>query len=269
MQRRLVLMNWIGKLGDHTLGRLRTVNHLVSVIWAVLCFSVHPYAWPRTVKNVLARQILFTGYEAVRFISTIALMVGISIVVQTQVWLNAVGQSGLLGPVLVMVIVREVGPLLANFVVIGRSGTAIATELANMNVNGEVRVLDALGLDPFTYLVIPRVLGVALSVFCLTVVFVVVSFVSGYVFGVLMGSTAGDPLKFLNSVLKSISPADVFNLLAKTFIPGLLTGAICCVEGLSVSASVTEVPQAATRAVVRSITSLFVTSALVSLLTYL
>ena len=262
-------MSWVGQLGERTLARLKALNYLVAIVWAVLLFSLRRAAWPRTVRNVLARQILFTGFEAVSFVSVIALMVGISVVVQTQVWLTAVGQSALLGPVLVMVVVREVGPLLANFVVIGRSGTAIATELANMNVNGEVRVLDALGLDPFTYLVVPRVIGVAVSIFCLTIVFIVVSFFSGFMFGVLMGSAGGDPVMFTNSVLKSVSPADVFNLLAKTLVPGLLTGAICCVEGLSVSTAITEVPQAATRAVVRSITSLFVTSALVSLLTYL
>jgi len=141
--------------------------------------------------------------------------------------------------------------------------------LGNMNVHGEVRVLDAQGLDPFTYLVIPRVLGVALSVFCLTIVFVVVSFISGYLSGLLLGAGSGRPGVFFSSVIGAISPSDVFNLLAKTWIPGLLTGAICCVEGLSISAAMTEVPQAATRAVVHSITALFITSALVSLLTYL
>jgi phospholipid/cholesterol/gamma-HCH transport system permease protein len=256
-------------VGAETRRRAGVLTHLLAVAWSVLCVSVHARAWPRTVRNVLARQILFTGYEAVTFVATVAVMVGLSVVLQTQLWLNRLGQSALLGPVLVMVVVREVGPLLANFIVIGRSGTAIATELGNMNVNGEVRVLDAQGLDPFTYLIIPRVLGVAISVFCLTVVFVVVSFISGYLSGLLLGAGSGRPGVFFDSVIGAIRPSDVLNLLAKTWIPGLLTGTICCVEGLSISTAVTEVPQAATRAVVRSITALFVSSALVSLLTYL
>ena len=168
-----------------------------------------------------------------------------------------------------MVIVRELGPLLVNFVVIGRSGTAIATELGNMKVSGEVRILDAQGLDPFTYLVLPRVLGVAVSVFCLTIIFIVVSFISGYLSGGLLGVNPGRPLFFFRSVFKAVSPSDVFNLLAKTIIPGILTGIICCMEGLSVSTSITEVPQATTRAVVRSVTALFIVSALVSVFTYI
>lgn len=262
-------MNWIARTGEEALARWGSLARVVSVIWAVLCVSVRPAAWPRTVRNVLARQVLFTGYEAARFVALVAAMVGISVVVQAQVWLTKAGQAAMIGPVLVAVIVREAGPLLTNFIVIGRSGAAIAAELANMNVNGEVKTLDAQGLDPFAYLVIPRVLGVALSVFCLTVVFIVVSFVGGYACGLLFGANMGKPLLFVNSVIGAVRPADVFNLFAKTLVPGLLTGAICCIEGLSVNVAVTEVPQAATRAVVRSITALFISSALVSLLTYL
>ncbi len=262
-------MNWVAKVGARTLEKLRAIRYLAAVVWTVARTACRRSTWPRTVRNVLARQILFTGFEASRFVSLLAFAVGISIVVQTQVFLSKVGQSELLGPVLVMVVVREVGPLLVNFVIIGRSGTAIATELGNMNISGEVRVLDAQGLDPFTYLVVPRVVGAAVSIFCLTIVFIVVSFFSGWLSGVLLGANPGSPGLFTMSVFKAVQPADVFNLLIKTFIPGAVTGAICCTEGLSVSTAVTEVPQAATRAVVRSTAALFIISAIVSLVTYM
>ncbi len=262
-------MSWLGAIGAGTLERIQRQTHIAAIVWGVFCRVFRPVSWPRTVRNVLARQILFTGYEASRFISLVAFMVGIAIVVQTQVFLNKVGQSALLGPVLVMVVIRELGPLLVNFIVIGRSGTAMATELANMKISGEIRVLDAQGLDPFVYLVIPRVLGTAISIFCLTVIFIMVSFVSGYLSGLLLGANPGEPGLFVRSVFKAVKQADVFNLLAKTLIPGMVTGAICCAEGLSVSSSITEVPQAATRAVVRAVAALFIISALVSLLTYL
>lgn len=262
-------MNAIAKIGSYLVTRWRFLRHLASVTSAVLVLSFRAGTWRRTVRDVLTRQVLFTGFEAVRFISLVALLIGISVVVQTQVWLARVGQTELLGPILVMVIVRELGPLLVNFIVIGRSGTAIAIELGNMNVSGEVRLLDSQGLDPLVYLVWPRVLGVAVSVFCLTIVFIVVSFISGYLSGLLMGANPGNPALFIGSVFKAVRPADVFNLIAKTLIPGFLTGAICCTEGLSVHAAVTEVPQASTRAVVRSVTALFLTSALVSVFTYI
>lgn len=262
-------MNWVGHIGATTIGKWRGVRLLLAVAWTVLCVTVKPRYWRKSIREVLVRQILFTGFDATKFIALIAFLVGISIVVQAQVWLTAIGQTQLLSSVLVMVIVREVGPLLTNFVVIGRSGTAIATELGNMKVNGEVHVLDAQGLDPFIYLVVTRSLGVAVSVFCLTIIFIMVSFLSGYLSGVLMGATSMDPLRFTDTVFRAVSKADVFNVAIKTFVPGLLTGVICSTEGLSVGTAVTEVPQAATRGVVRSTTALFITSALVSLVTYL
>lgn len=262
-------MRIVSSLGAAVISRLRGLSRLLAVAASAVAAGAQPRYWPPPVRNVLARQILFTGYEASRFISMIALLVGVAVVVQTQVALAKVGQSGLLGPILVMVIIREIGPLLTNFVVIGRSGTAMTTELANMRVNGEIDLLDAQGLDPFLYLVVPRVLGAAISIFCLTILFIVVSFVSGFLMGLLVGANTGNPELFMRSVFGALSKADVLNVLVKSWAPGLLMGSICCMEGLSVGGAVTEVPQAATRAIVRSTAALFITSALVSMVTYL
>lgn len=261
-------MNWLGTLGDHALRRVRSACYLAAALWTVLRLAVHRRHWPATTRAVFARQLLFTGIEALRFVALAALVTGVSVVVQTQLWLTHYGQSGLLGSVLVMVVIRELGPLLVNFIVIGRSGAAITVELANMKVMGELTVLEAQGIDTLLYLAMPRVLALALSVFSLTIAFIVVSFVSGYACGILAGVGAGDPRLFLESVLKGLRPEDVHNVLAKTLIPGMATAIISVMEGVSVGHAVTEVPQAATRAVVRSTVALFVVSAVVSLLTY-
>lgn len=262
------MSNWLGRMGEGVNSKLRVHSDTAAIVWTVLTLAFRRTTWRRTVRAVLARQILFTGYEATRFIAMVAFMVGISVVVQMQVWLARVGQTGLLGPVLVMVVIRELGPLLVNFIVIGRSGAAIATELGNMKSTGEVDVLDAQGLDPFIYLVVPRVIGVAVSVFCLTIIFIIFSFLSGYLSGLLLGANPGQFVLFVESVFRALSPADVVNLLVKTFVPGALTGAICCMEGLSAGYSMTEVPQVTTRSVVRSVGALFVVSAVMSVLTY-
>ncbi len=263
------LMNAVGQIGKLVAGKWNTLTYLLALVFATLVMAVKPRYWPRTVRNVLARQILFTGVEATRFISLIALLVGVSIVVQAQIWLLRVGQFELLGPILVAVVIRELAPLLTCFVVIGRSGTAIAAELGNMRVHGEIRLLDAQGLDPFSYLVLPRVLGMMVSVFGLTVVFVVVCFASGYLSGFLIGASPGLPMVFIDSVLGALEPRDVIAFLTKTIIPGLLTGAICCAEGMSVRGAMTEVPQATTRSLVYSVGALFIVSALISLITYI
>ncbi len=259
-------MNFVGRIGQSVTNKWRETTYLVAVMSSVLRVAFTPRYWPQTVRNVLARQMLFTGVEAIRFVALIAVLMGISIVVQVQLLLTRVGQSEWLGPILVAVIIRELGPLLTCFVVIGRSGAAITSELASMKVNGEIHLLDAQGLDPFTYLVLPRVIGMMGSIFCLTVVFVVVAFASGFVSGVLMGINTGPPGLFADQVMSAVRPADVLAFLGKTLIPGLLTGTICCMEGLSAEGALTEVPQATTRGLVRSVRMLFIVSALITLL---
>jgi phospholipid/cholesterol/gamma-HCH transport system permease protein len=83
-----------------------------------------------------------------------------------------------------------------------------------------------------------------------------------------MGTGPGDPGIFVRSVLNGVGPRDFYSLLAKTLIPGLLTGVICCVEGLSVEGVATDVPQAVTRGVVRSNAAVLVVLVIVSILTY-
>lgn len=256
------------RLGLSTRRRWGRLVYVSAVTAMAALLSLRPRSWPRTIRDVFARQVLFTGFEALGFTALIALLVGGSVVLQVQVWLLRVGQSGLIGPLLVTILVRELAPLLANFLVIVRSGSAITTELANMKVQGDVRVLDAQGLDPFLYLVLPRVMGVALSVFGLTVVFAVVSLGFGFLIGQFTGANTGSPALFSRTILEAIQPRDVAAFLAKTLLPGMLTGAICCVEALHIRGAVTEVPQATTRALVRSFAALFIVSALVSVLIY-
>ena len=175
----------------------------------------------------------------------------------------------MLGPLLVTVVARELGPVLINLIVIVRSGSAMTTELGVLKINGEVRALETQGSDPFLQLVMPRVLGTAVSTFCLTVVFILVAFASGYLFAAWAGKGSRDLLLFADTVSRAIQPKDIFNILAKSILPALFASASCCIGGLGVGGSVTEIPQATQRALTRSVAGLFVISATVSLLTYL
>ena len=262
-------MSFVGQIGARTLGRLGGATRTTAMVWAVAAKATRPGTWTAPLRNVLARQVLFTGLEASGFVAMIALIVGVLVVVQAQFWLMRLGQAAMIGPILTAVVVREVGPLLTNFVVIARSGTAISTELANMKVHGEIRTLDALGVDPFVYLVIPRVLGVAASTFCLTVIFLGVTFIGGFLclWAIELGDV--DLGVFFGNIFGAIGVRDVFSLLAKSILPGMMTGAICCDEGLAVGPAAAEVPIAATRGVMRSVAALFVTSLLISLMAYL
>src|SRR6185503_9257839 len=243
-------------------------QHLAAVLGTTVFLSAQPRRWRRTVRGVFARQLLSSGVESVPFVFVLAVLVGISVVMQLDIWTGELGQSQTLGQLLVLVVARELAPLFANCVLIVRGGSAIATELGIMKVGREVRVLEAQGIEPLLFLVMPRVLAMAVSAFCLTVIFVLVAFASGYGFGVFIGQANSDPAVFLNGVFRAIHPFDAIGFLVKCLLPALVTAVICCTEGLSVEGGSTAVPLAAKRALARALGALFITSAMVSLLAY-
>jgi phospholipid/cholesterol/gamma-HCH transport system permease protein len=259
----------VAKVGSFALTQWDELRYVAAVIGTVLHTAARPRYWTRVLRTAFARQVLAIGVEPVGFIFAIASFVGISVVVQLTFWVGEAGQSQLLGPLLVAVVARELGPVLINLVVIVRSGSAMTTELGIFKINGEVRALEAAGDDPFNHLVLPRMLGMAVATFCLTIVFILVAFLSGCLFAAWMGKGSGDLLLFADTLARAVQPKDIFNILAKSILPALFASASCCVGGLGVGASVSEIPRATQRALTRSVAGLFVISAVVSLLTYL
>ena len=258
-----------GSLGARARAQCDELRHGAAVIGTALKVSARPRYWGRPVRRAFAGQVLAIGVEPLWFVGALALFVGISVVVQLMFWVGEAGQSQLLGPLLVAAVARELGPLLINLVVIVRSGSAMTTELGVLKINGGVRELEAQGGDAFLQLVMPRVLGMAVSTFCLTIVFILVAFASGYLFAAWMGIGSRDVLLFADTLSRAIQPKDIFNILAKSILPALFASASCCIGGLGVGESVTDIPPATQRALTRSVAGLFFISAAVSLLTYL
>jgi len=262
-------VNVLRPLGERTLTLAMEVCQSLAVLGTVLALAVRPAQWPRTVREVFARQLFVTGLGAVRYTAALAILAGILVVVQTDVWLGRMGMSQMSGRLLVAVLVRELGPFLGNLIVIVSGGSAVATELGLMKLRGEVRVLEAQGIEPLPYLVMPRVLATGLSTLGLSVWFILVAFASGFVFGSLLGEIRVDALTFGESFAAALQPKDMLNVVLKGLLPGLYTGAICTTCGLNVGGVVSGVPAACRRALVRSVAALFVISALASVLSYL
>ncbi len=256
-------------MGGSARTQLSELRHAAAVVGTVFCTGIQPRYWTHAVRAAFARQVLTVGVEPIGFVCALALFVGISVVVQLTFWVGEAGQSQLLGPLLVTVVARELGPVLINLVVIVRSGSAMTTELGILKIGGEVRAQEARGCDPFLHLVMPRVLGVALSTFCLTIVFIFVAFASGFLFAAWTGKGTRDLFLFADTVSRAVQPKDVLNVLAKSIFPALFASASWCIGGLGVAGSVAEIPQATQRALTRSVAGLFVISAVISLLTYL
>ncbi len=247
---------------------VRDVAYLTALATHVATLALRPSSWTRAVRNVLWRQVFFTGAQAMTLAGVVAMLVGVAVVLQARVWLSQVGQTELLGPLLVTVIVRELAPLLVGLIVIMRSGSAMATELGNMTVRREVHLLAALGVDPLRYLVLPRIAGMVVSVVCLDILFTITAFATGYLASLLTALQDAGPLDFIVGVLTPLRWTDVASPLAKSLLAPICVGAVCCHAGLACGSASTEVPKAATRALSGSMIALFLVCVLITALSY-
>lgn len=205
------------------------------------------------VRTAFYRQVYFTGIEASATVAVLALLCGVLAV--TQVTALVGGDSELVAKVLAWTVLGEIGPLLAATIVIARSVPAIATELALMNTRGEMTHLEQMGISPKDYLVVPRVAGVTLSVSTLTVYFLVVAIGGG-----LAASAVFQDVSFavqLGRFFAIVRPLELAAAMAKALLFGLAISAISCYHGMHVGHSHTEVPQAAIKAVIRSLLAVF------------
>lgn len=217
------------------------------------------------VREVLWRQVYFTAVKATPFTLLLALLVALAVAAQSPFTAGAPGE--VLGAVLVATLVRELAPLLTAWIVIARSGTAIAAELATMRIEGEIDALVGMGIDPFEYLVVPRVIGAAVAVASLTVLFLAFSVGVSALLSPVLGGPA--PNVLLGCVTGALRPADGVALAAKTIVPGIAIASVACHEGLRASRSTTQIPPAVTAAGVRAFALVFVWNTIVTALLYL
>jgi len=209
----------------------------------------------RPVITVYLRQVYFTGLEAVKIILVISLIIGTIIITQI-ISIAGVGSASVTGKVIVWIIVRELGPMLTAIIVIARSGTAIATELSQMKIGGEIEYLEALGISPANYLIMPRIMGVATAVMALTIYFEVIALSGGFLVASFGWHVSWD--QFSQGVFSVLTINELVISLVKSALFGLFIAAICCRQGLKSARSVTQIPQSATKGVMQSLFMLFV-----------
>ncbi len=219
------------------------------------------------VFEITLRQIYFTGVQALKVVTLVALTLGTVVIVEVGKQVNLVGGIDFLAQILIVVIIRELGPLLTAFIVIGRSGTAIATELGNMIVVHELQAIRAMGINPIYFIVAPRIIGVTVAVICLTVYFNTVAMIGGFLLSkVILTMPFG---VFFNQLMTSLDAKDLILAFLKSVSFGLLIVLTCVYHGLTVRYSPIEVPQATTRAVVSAIFSCVIFNVLFTVLFYL
>lgn len=244
-----------GRFFRHIAGHFR-------LAWEVFCRLPALARWP--VRQVLLKQLYFSGTESIVTISVVGFVVGLIVITQIN---NLVGRNELLTiKIMIWTIVRELGPLLTAIVIIGRSSSAFASELSTMQVNGEIKSLRRMLISPISYLIVPRVLAMTLASIVLTFYFQVVAISTGLVVTALRMDIALSS-QIINS-FEIIGFSDIAASLLKSVVFGMLVAVVSCYHGLRRKSAMTEVPQAVSQAVIRSLMAVFVGDGIITVLVF-
>jgi phospholipid/cholesterol/gamma-HCH transport system permease protein len=207
---------------------------------------------PNVIHPMVRQEISRSGTRLLPMFLFIAVALGFLVVGQTVSVAARFGAINYIGTIMVTVIVRELGPLLAAVLMLARVGTANAIELATARALGEVEALEALGSDPVHYLVVPRVLGMTLGVFSLTVYLILAALGSGYLFA-FMQNVPVTPRDYLHEIAGALSWLDFALLALKSCAFGFFIAIVTCYHGLAQPLRLDEISRVTVRAVTEGV----------------
>jgi phospholipid/cholesterol/gamma-HCH transport system permease protein len=203
--------------------------------------------WGQTAYKILIRQVLFTFVEALGITSLLALGIGAAVNIIGMPLLAGVSQDRLIYNLLIILITRELGPLLAAFITIARSATAIAIEIGNMVISHEIEAYISVGVDPIEYIAVPRFMGATISLFLLTIYFSIFGLVGSFL--VVRVFSPMPAAVYFDRLLQVLTPHDILISIIKSITFGMVISIIAIMRGFSVERASTEIPVAGLKSV--------------------
>lgn len=217
----------------------------------------------RLILGIILKQVYFTAVQGLLVVSLTAVLVGGVIQLENMAWLAQWVERGYLIRMSLFAIFRELAPLLTMLIVVGRSGTAISTEISSIKLNRELDLYESMGINPRYFLLFPRIIGVPLSLLCLTFWFALLGTAGGYYILSLALPNVGFNLE---DMFSAVNVQDVAALSVKSIVFGMIITSVSCVQGLQVRSSVTEIPRAVTKAFVNSVIACIFAEAVLTIL---
>lgn len=207
---------------------------------------------PALMRPLIGHHITQAGIRLLPITTLLAVALGWIIVGQTVALATQVGAEGYVGTVMVLAVVRELGPLATALLVLMRVGVPAVIQLGTARATGEVEGLEALGIDPVHFLVVPRVVGMTVALFALTAYLVVGAMVAGYLVALIQDIPLA-PGEYSRQVVTALTWPDFFVLGLKSTSFGLVISLASCFQGLARPLELREVSNVTSTAVVASL----------------
>lgn len=220
---------WLGRIAR---ARVRFLLALAALAFGVLREVLRFRSWRRTVRSEFFRALTLAVAGGLTTVLVTAVMLGLAAVYQALYWLTVAGQENLIGTLMVAVVIREVAPVLIGLILLGRGGLVVLSELGSLRATGTVGALNAMGIDPFLLLVMPRAVAFAVAAFSLGMIFVFVAFATGFAFSQMLATQPISFLGFLDGILRAMRATDFAIFPAKLLLIGMLVALVPALSAL-------------------------------------
>jgi phospholipid/cholesterol/gamma-HCH transport system permease protein len=219
----------------------------------MIFFAGEMLAWlvrPPFRPELVLVQMAAIGVGSTFIVSTTGFFTGMVLALQTNYAMRQLGAEGYVGGSVAISLVRELGPVLTALFVVGRSGSAISTELGTMRVTEQIDAMETMAVNPIQYLVVPRVLAAVAMLPLLTMLFNTIGYGGGYLMGIYVADIPAGP--FIEHTRTLVEPRDIVHGLLKSLIFGYVVALITCWRGYAARGGAKGVGEGTTRAVVMS-----------------
>jgi phospholipid/cholesterol/gamma-HCH transport system permease protein len=249
----------LDQIGRETLTLLNENNALDFVGDVVLAGSQAIRAPRRMNWADVPRLMERAGADGIPIVLMINFLVGLVTAFQAALQLKQFGANIFVADLVGLSVTRELAPLMTAIIIAGRSGAAFSAELGTMRVSEEIDALRTLGLDPYHFLVFPRVLALTLVAPLLTMLADVIGIAGGLL--VAMFSLDLTFQAYVTQSEKALDLWDIFSGILKSGVFGLNIALIACQRGLATQGGAEGVGRSTTSAVVTSLFAIVVTDA--------
>lgn len=216
-------------------------------------------------RSDLMRIIQDCGIEALPIVSLISLLVGLILAFVGAVQLMMFGAQVYVANLVGIAMVRVMGAVMAGIIMAGRTGAAFAAQLGTMQVNEEIDAFKTMGISPMEFLVLPRILGLALMMPLLCLYADLMGILGGFIVGV--GMLDLNMVEYYNQTKAAVTLSDLWIGLVQSAVFGILVALAGCLRGMQCGRSASAVGDATTSAVVTGIVSIIVATAVITIIT--
>lgn len=254
----------LGKIGRKASDRFNHILDLLAFMSRIFGFLIGGQEKGKMLlRRIIVEQMYFTAVQALPIIIPIALIIGTMMIIQ----FTQVSSQYELGKIVVMLIIREFGPLITALVVILRSATAVTIETSYMTIGHEMESIEMAGIDPVRFIAAPRLIGITSAVLCLFIVFDIVAIVGGY--AVVWMITSIPMGNFLGQISKAVTGPDFIVGVVKGLCFGVAITVASLYRGFTVRKDITLIPVATSKAAVDCLIYCLVINIVISAFFYL